>query len=364
MAGGKRRLETYARRVVAFSVVMALSMQAVLMQAMAVQAAEGCSRGINLSGAEFGQIGGQAHRDYTYPTDQTIRYFAEKGFNSARLPFKWERLQPKANGPLSRDELALLDDAVARIKAAGMNVVLDPHNYAQYNGQFLNSAGAGVDVLASLWAQMAAHYANDPAIVFGLMNEPHDMPATQWLPVANAAIAAIRKAGANNLVLVPGVSWTGAHSWQSDMPGGANGVVMLGVQDRANNYAYEVHQYFDADFSGTKASCSGAAAAVAGVENVTRWLRANGKRGYLGEFGAPGDPACVKAIKEMAGVVESNRDLWVGWAYWVAGDWWAASEPLNIQPTASGDRPQLAGLKPYLMDFSASSSTCPALQMR
>ncbi|HBF28585.1 MAG TPA: cellulase, partial [Rhizobium sp.] len=57
-----------------------------------------------------------------------------------------------------------------------------------------------------------------------------------------------------------------------------------------------------------------------------------------------------------------NRDLWVGWSYWVAGDWWSASEPLNIQPTAAGDRPQLAGLKPYLMDFSASSSTCPALR--
>jgi endoglucanase len=351
----KRRIKSSFHHMMTVSAVIALSV-------LPAQAGEGCFRGINLSGAEFGKLGGRVHKDYTYPSDPTIQYFAEKGFTSVRLPFKWERLQPKANGPLDADELKLLDDAVTRIKAAGMTVVLDPHNYAEYYGKFLNTPDVPLGVLANLWGRLAAHYANDPKVVFGLMNEPHDMPATQWLPVANASIAAIRKARANNLVLVPGVSWTGAHSWQNDMPGGANGVVMLGVTDPADNYAYEVHQYFDADFSGTKPECSGAAAAIAGVENVTKWLRANGKRGYLGEFGASGDPLCVKAIKDMTGVVEANRDLWVGWAYWVAGDWWSPKEPLNIQPGPSGDRPQLAGLKPYLMDFSASSSTCPALQ--
>lgn len=354
VAGHKRRCSHLIQRVLILSLSTALCV-------LPAQAGQGCFRGINLSGAEFGKVGGKVNTDYTYPGDQTIRYFAEKGFNSVRLPFKWERLQPRARGALSTDELKLIDYAVARIKAAGMTVVLDPHNYAEYFGKQLNSADVGVDVLANLWGRLAAHYANDPQVSFGLMNEPHDMPATQWLPVANAAIAAIRKAGANNLILVPGVSWTGAHSWQTDMAGGSNAKVMLGVVDSANRYAYEVHQYFDADFSGTKAECSGAAAAVAGVEAVTQWLRANGKRGYLGEFGASADPACIKGIKDMTGVLESNRDLWVGWSYWVAGDWWPPSEPLNIQPTASGDRPQLAGLKPYLMDFSASSSTCAAL---
>jgi endoglucanase len=351
----QRRLSGIVQRIC----VCAAAMTSAILPA---QAGQGCFRGINLSGAEFGKLGGQVNKDYTYPSDQTIQYFAEKGFSSVRLPFKWERLQPKADGPLNTDELALIDDTVSRIKTAGMTVVLDPHNFGHYNDKQLNSADVGVGVLANLWGRLAARYANDPAVSFGLMNEPFDMPAIQWLPVANAAIAAIRKAGANNLILVPGVSWTGAHSWQNDMPGGSNAKVMLGVRDSANHYAYEVHQYFDADFSGTKAECSGAKAAVAAVENFSRWLRSNGKRGYLGEFGASAEPACVQAIKDMAGVVETNRDLWVGWSYWVAGDWWAPTEPLNIQPTAMGDRAQLAGLKPYLMDFSASSATCPALK--
>ncbi|MFS9599546.1 cellulase family glycosylhydrolase, partial [Klebsiella variicola] len=76
----------------------------------------------------------------------------------------------------------------------------------------------------------------------------YDVAATQWLSAANAAISAIRQARADNLILVPGTNWTGAHSWLSDDPERANGAVMLGIEDTANNYAYEVHQYLDSDF--------------------------------------------------------------------------------------------------------------------
>ncbi|MUZ74608.1 cellulase family glycosylhydrolase [Agrobacterium vitis] len=356
------RCEGVLKRTIIMSVALTLSVAPVISgQASAGQA---CMRGVNLSGAEFGEIGGAPDRAYTYPSAKTINYFAEKGFNSVRLPFKWERLQPKLNSAFDADELKRLDTAVAQLKEADIRVVLDPHNFAVYHQKQINGPDVPVEAFADLWMRLAAHYANDQTIVFGLMNEPYDMPASQWLPAANAAIAAIRQVGAKNLILVPGVSWTGAHSWQSDGYGGANGEVMLGVKDPGNNYAYEVHQYFDADFSGTKDECSRAGDAVAAIETFTDWLRKNDKRGYLGEFGAPGAEPCVKGIKDMVAVVEKNPDRWVGWAYWVAGDWWPETEMLNIQPGKSGDRPQLAGLTPYLRDFSAASADCPSLRSR
>ncbi|MFB9914378.1 glycoside hydrolase family 5 protein [Rhizobium paknamense] len=329
-----------------------------------VQAAEACFRGVNLSGAEFGDVGGKPFKDYAYPSEATIRYFAEKGFNSARLPFRWEHLQPEPGKDLAEEELQRLDATIKSLKSQRMRIILDPHNFGIYYGKQVNTADVPVEVFADFWGRLAEHYANDPAIVFGLMNEPFDMPASQWLAAANGAIAAIRATGAKNLILVPGVSWTGAHSWESESYGGANGVIMLGVKDPGNNYAYEVHQYFDEDFSGTHDNCSRAADAVAAIDNVTRWLRKNGKRGYLGEFGAPGAPACVDAIRSMTAAVEKNSDRWVGWAYWSAGDWWPESEMLNIQPGKSGDRPQLAGLQPFLKDYSAASGDCPALRKR
>ena len=336
----------------------------VSLAALPVQASEGCFRGINISGAEFGSPTGVAFHDYVYPSEETVRYFAGKGFNSVRVPFQWDRLQPKLNQPLDPAELALLTGTVELLRQYNMSVVLDPHNFAYYGGKQIGSKDLPNADFADFWSRLAVAFKNAPDVSFGLMNEPFDISARQWLGAANAAIAGIRKAGANNLVLVPGTAWTGAHSWEGGSYGEANGTVMLGVEDPADNYAFEVHQYFDDDFSGTKDTCRRATDAVAAVENFTRWLRANGQRGYLGEFGIPAGGDCTKALSDMVAVVEGSRDLWVGWAYWVAGDWWPETEVMNIQPTANGDRPQLAGLARFLKDFSASAAVCPALERR
>ena len=60
------------------------------------------------------------------------------------------------------------------------------------------------------------------------MNEPHDQSASAWLGSANAAIAAIRNAGAMQEILVPGSYWDGAGSWTTT----DNATVIgTGVQD-------------------------------------------------------------------------------------------------------------------------------------
>lgn len=331
------------------------------MTAQTALAAGACLRGVNLAGAEFGEENGVYGTAYIYPSDETIAYFAAKGFNSVRLPFSWSRLQTSLNAPFDPAEFERLKDAVQRLRAAGLTVVLDPHNYARYRGELIGSPAVPYESFAQFWTELAKVFANQDGVVFGLMNEPHTMPTEQWLGGANAAIAAIRATGARNLILVPGNSWTGAHSWMGDAYGGANGIVMLGIKDPLNHYAFEVHQYFDDDFSGTKDNCSRAEDAITAIESYTQWLRENGKRGYLGEFGVPKDEACIQALERMVDTVEQGRDVWIGWAYWAAGDWWPEEEALNIQPTAAGDRPQLRGLSRALGDFSPAAATCPAL---
>ncbi|MBR0557786.1 glycoside hydrolase family 5 protein [Ciceribacter sp. L1K23] len=323
--------------------------------------ASGCLRGINLSGAEFGGDGGNVFQDYVYPSEHTVAYFAEKGFTSIRLPFRWERLQPELFKELDPDHLRLIEEAVVLARQFGMSVVLDPHNYARYRDKVVGSPDLPDDAaFADFWGRLAERFANANDISFGLMNEPFDIPTHQWVSATNAAIAAIRAVDANNLVLVPGTHWTGAHAWQRDEDGGNHATVMLGVVDPADNFAYEVHQYFDDDFSGTKGNCSRADDAIAALQTFTTWLRENGKRGYLGEFGVPTDASCRTGLEEATAVVETADDVWVGWAYWVAGDWWPESEPLNIQPTGKGDRPQLSALQPFLSD--SSGKICAALE--
>ena len=346
------------RSVAALAVTMMISQPAL--------SASACFRGINIAGAEFGDLGGKVDKAYTWPTANTLDYFAGKGFNTVRLPFRWERLQPRLMGKFDAAEYKRLQDTVEMIRSRGMRVIHNPHNYARYYGETIGSPKVPNKAFADFWTKLATPYANDDMVVFGLMNEPNKMPVAQWVEAANAATDAIRNtAKAGNLVLVPGTAWTGAHSWMQPIDGEPNGVALGKFHDPANNFAFEVHQYFDEDFSGTKGDCAKATEAVDAVRSFTEWLKANDRRGMLGEFGVPfQDPACAESLKAMVDVVEANRDVWTGWAYWAAGDWWPEDEELNIQPTKDGDRPQLQALLPALQNRTPEGLACPALETR
>ena len=287
-----------------------------------------CLEGVNLSGAEYGTRGGVHGTDYIYPTDPTIAYFAGLGMNVVRLPFRWERLQPVPGEKLDADELRLLGEAVDRIQAAGMDVILDPHNFGYYDKKRI---GDGLDPVffADFWARVAAEFANRPGLHFGLMNEPHDVPADVWAEAANGAIASIRTVGADNWVLVPGTLWTGAHSWSKPMPGGSNAEAMATIRDPRERTAIEFHQYMDEDYSGTHAPCSRAAEAQKAIAHVSDWLRKTGNRGFLGEFGGSKEEACLAGIEKMVETVRNNGDVWLGWSYWAGGDWWPEDEILT-----------------------------------
>ncbi|GAA0746582.1 glycoside hydrolase family 5 protein [Ideonella azotifigens] len=310
-------------------------------------------RGVSLAGAEFGadpwgggSLPGTYGVNYTYPTQGEVGYFAGKQMNTVRLPFRWERLQPTLNAAFDSAEWGRLNGFVAAATASGVTVVLDPHNYARY---YSNVVGAGVSnaAFADLWSRLATAYKGNDKVVFALMNEPHDMPTEQWLGAANAAIAAIRAAGAGNLILVPGNGWTGGHSWSDTWYGTSNATVMLGVVDPADRYAYEVHQYLDSDSSGNSANCVSTTIGVERLSGFTAWLRSHGKRGFLGEFAGGNNATCQAAVTGMLDHLGANRDVWNGWTWWAAGPWWG-SYMYSIEPQNGVDAPQMGWLTPYL----------------
>lgn len=305
-------------------------------------------KGVSLAGAEFGQnnIPGIYEKDYIYPDQTETDYFKGKGMNTLRVPFLWERLQRTLNGDFDATELSRLDAFVTSTTAKGVNVVLDPHNYARYNGQVIGS-GVSNSAFADFWSRLAARYKSNSKVIFAIMNEPNTMPTEQWLSAANAAIAAIRAAGANNLILVPGNAWTGGWSWDQNWYGTSNATVMKGVVDSGNNYAIEVHQYLDADGSGTATSCVSATIGVERLTAFTAWANANGKRAFLGEFAGGDNSTCKEAVQRMLQYMQDNNNVWMGWTWWAAGPWWA-DYMYTLEPKAGADRPQMSWLAPYL----------------
>ena len=289
--------------------------------------------GVNLAGADFdaANLPGTYGVDYIYPNQAEVTYFQSNGMNIIRLPFLWERLQHTNGTALDPTELGRLNTFVSQTTAKGLWVILDPHNYARYYNNIIGSTNVSVADFANFWGQVAAIYRTNTLVIFGLMNEPHDMPTATWLDAANAAMSAIRGAGAANLILVPGNAWTGAWSWC----GNDNATVMLGVFDPANNFAFEAHQYLDTNSSGTSATCVNATIGSQRLACFTMWCRTNGYRAFLGEFAGGNNGVCDSALSDMLSFVDANNDVWLGWTYWAGGPWWSSTYIFNIEPSGS-----------------------------
>jgi endoglucanase len=307
--------------------------------------------GVNIAGGEFydpTKIHDPVYgRNFTYPTAVELEYFAGKGMNVIRFAFLWETLQPVAKQPFRPVEIARLKAAVKLATGRGLVVILDPHNSARYFGKVVGGPDVGFDVFADFWGRLAGEFKDDPRVWFGLVNEPHDMPTEQWVNAANAAIAAIRSAGAGNRILVPGNGWTGAWTWLQDWYGGANGVWVLKVQDPKNNFVFEVHQYLDSDGSGSHPQVVSPTVGSERLRVFTDWCRAHHQRAFLGEFAAPATDIGQQAIADMLQAMERDRDVWIGFTWWAAGAWWH-DYMFSLEPQNGRDRPQMAILLPHL----------------
>jgi endoglucanase len=317
-------------------------------------------RGVNLAGAEFdadeqgnGDFPGTLGMNYIYPDPDyapgydTPTNFRQRGMTAFRLPFRWERLQPQLNAALDPDQLMLLTTTVQHLLAGGASVILDPHNYARYFGGVVGSAAVPDAAFADFWSRLATQWKDQPNVIFGLMNEPFDMPTEQWVSAANAALSAIRAAGAQNLVLVPGNDYTGAAGWHSNAYGTPNAQALLDIVDPGDNFAFDVHTYLNASGSGATPDCVSSTVGSEHMQGITSWLQQYGFRAVLTEFGGGSDPGCLAAIDDLLNHLEQHADVYLGWTYWAAGPWWQGMYP-SIEPQAGQDTPQLSVLAQHL----------------
>lgn len=312
--------------------------------------------GVNIAGGDFGgqNLPGRYGTDYIYPDHGTIDYFAAKGMNIIRVPALWERLQRQLGGDLDAAEMKRLDDVIDYAAAKGLRVILDIHNYAAYRGAMIGSKDVPANALGELWGRIAERYKDKNAVIFGLMNEPNNLPTETWLRAANIAIAAIRLTGAKNLVLVPGVGWTSARDWLGGTYGTPNGEAMLQVEDPAANFAYEVHQYFNADWTGASADCQSVDVGIETLTPVTQWARKHGKRVFLGEVGVGSGQTCLEALDRVMRYISENSDAWLGWTYWAGGAWWPTDYFTSLQPLDGKDRPQMTILEKHIRSAAAT----------
>lgn len=234
-------------------------------QAAVVEAQAGArQRGVNVAGAEFGTpvdeetssfsnaSPGRYGPDYAYPSAAYLSGLASRGMTFVRLPVRWERLQPRLGGELDSAELERLERTLADAGRAGLQVIVDVHNYGAY---YLSDPATGrgvrrpigspavpIEAFADLWRRLSERLRDEGAILaYGLMNEPVGLEATTWERASRAAARAIRAAGDRTPILVQSNHWGGVRQFGWQHP--------RGPWIEEPNVWYEAHHYFDSDRS-------------------------------------------------------------------------------------------------------------------
>ncbi len=390
--------------------------------------------GTNLSGMEwtrptlrYGQST-MPNVNFTVPRKADITYLAANGFTKNRLPIQWELLQPMLSdtvanaaakaaignpGELHAGYASYITDVLDAHAAAGTTCIIDCHNYCRYqdfkfqadgsviglatssdplirpyttdNTQvqeriFALAAGSTLTVAAytDFWSRVAAKWKGHPGLGgYGLMNEPHDLPATGgttntynedlaiWPTFAQAAINAVRAVDTATPIYVAGNGWEAAMTLATANPSWP----LAGT-----NLVYEVHMYLDAysngaafdwDTEAAKNYSVGEGAVSISVNTgynrlklATDWASAHGVKLALTEIGMPLDD--LRWQQSFGNALALARQQGVEVFSWMGGNHWPIRnyainhvpgwhQNKTLEPTASGAMKACAGVNSWAL---------------
>jgi len=252
--------------------------------------------------------------------------------NIFRLPVGWQFLTNGVlGGELDLDSFEAYDLLVQACLQTGAHCIVDIHNYARWQSTIIGQGGPTNAQFAALWTSLATIYAGNENIIFGVMNEPHDLDIPPWAETVQAAVTAIREAGATTqMILLPASNYTSAQ-WFVETGAGDLLRNVTNPDGSTTNLIFDVHKYLDIDNSGTHSNCVTDNIAEAWAP-LAQWLRCHGRQALNSETGGGfNDPSCPALLCSQFNFMNQNSDVFLGWIGWAAGAFTTTSNYLLIE---------------------------------
>lgn len=244
---------------------------------------------------------------------------ADKGFDTIRLPIRWET-RAMDTAPYTIDEafFGLVDDTLGWAAGSGLAVVMNMHHH----DAFFSDAESRKDQFLAMWEQIASRYRDQPnSVIFEILNEPHDsVTEERWNQYLLDALAVIRLDNPTRPVVIGPADW-----------GHVSGMDRLILPDDPN-VIFTVHYYDPLEFTHQGASWvegsdqwlgttwDGIDAEEAAIRDeldfVAGWADDNNVPVFLGEFGAYNRADMDSRARWTEAVSRISEELGFAWCYW------------------------------------------------
>ncbi len=162
-----------------------------------------------------------------YITQADIKFIAQQGANTIRLPFNYKLFTDEDYMGLSsqQDGFQRIDQLISWCRQAGLYLILDMHDCPGsqtgdniddgYGYPWLFESEQSQQLFCDIWQRIAKRYAKEPVILgYELMNEPiahyfenKDELNARLEPLYKRAVRAIRQVDRNHVILLGGARW-------------------------------------------------------------------------------------------------------------------------------------------------------------
>jgi endoglucanase len=250
--------------------------------------------------------------------EKHFKLLREAGFDSLRVnlhPFR----HFQSDGSLSKHWFETLDWILAGARGAGLNVILDLHEYNAIG----NDPEGNKEKFLSFWRQLSTHCQSAPdSVYFELLNEPcRKLTPELWNQWLREALAIVREKNPARTVIIGPAYWNSIDRL---------GELQLPAEDR--NLIVTVHYYKPMEFTHQGARWTPDFADKTGVvwprneadrqaierdfDRAAAWAKSQNRPIFLGEFGAYDKGEMASRARYTSAVARAAEARGWSWAYW------------------------------------------------
>jgi endoglucanase len=247
--------------------------------------------------------------------------YAAAGFNTVRLPIKWDddaqKTAPYTIDPrLTFDKL---DPIITEARKRGFTIVINVHHY---DALMADPQGEEARYLA-IWRQIAQRYDTQPGdLYFELLNEPkgefNNNPEL-WNALIPRVVSTIRSSNPTRLLIVGPVRWNNInHLRFLRLPNDSNLTVTFHLYDPFN-FTHQGASWVN-PMPPVGTSWTGTAAQKAEIDKkldqAVAWAITNSRPLFMGEFGVYDKARTNDRAVWTEYVHKAAEARNIGWSYW------------------------------------------------